>query len=185
MINPKIDFPRLSHQGYLEQEECSPIKHEYVAGQIYAMTGASDFHNIISGNLYIALRNHLKGSPCRVFMADMKVKLAQADAFYYPDVMVSCEKAENAFIREQPKVIIEVLSTSTVKFDRNQKRLDYQNIPSLQEYLLVSQECMDVRVWRRVDEDWAMTVYTDGMVIPLQSVDLQIPIEQVYEEVWT
>jgi len=165
-------------------ELISPIKHEYIGGTIYAMTGTTDAHNIISGNLYVALRNHLKGSPCRVFMADVKAKLDQSDAYYYPDVMVSCEKSPNPYYREQPSLIIEVLSSSTAKFDAGDKRHDYQSLPSLQEYVLVSTDCMDVRVWRREESGWTVTIYTDGMVIPLVSVELEIPIEQVYEEVW-
>lgn len=184
MLNPQIDPRPLSHAEYLEMEASSPVKHEYIAGQVYAMVGTSDIHNIISGNVYIALRNHLKGSPCRVFMADVKAKLDQADAFYYPDVMVSCETAANAYYREQPRLIVEVLSESTARFDAGDKRRDYQALPSLQEYVLVSQECMDVRVWRRGEDGWAATIYTDSAVIPLASVDLQIPIEQVYEDVW-
>ncbi|MGH8474168.1 MAG: Uma2 family endonuclease [Methylococcales bacterium] len=184
MSNPSPARPRLSHEEYLEMEAASPVKHEYIAGTVYAMTGTSVTHNIITGNLYLALRNHLRGSPCRVFIADIKVKLAQAEAFYYPDVMVSCEKSSNAYFREQPALIIEVLSSSTAKFDADDKRRDYQSMPSLREYVLVSQECMDVRVWRRAErEDWTMTIYTDGTVVPLTSMDFSIPIEQIYEDV--
>ncbi|MGH8477245.1 MAG: Uma2 family endonuclease [Methylococcales bacterium] len=186
MSRPAPAEPRLSHEEYLEMEAASPVKHEYVAGYIYAMTGTSDTHNLISLNLASILRNHLKGSPCRVFIADVKAKLAQADAYYYPDVMVYCEKSASAYFREQPILIMEVLSSSTAKFDANDKRRDYQTLASLQEYVLISQECMDVRVWRRAESgDWTTTIYTDGMVVPLTSVDLPIPIEQIYEEVWT
>jgi len=185
MNQPAMLQARLSHNDYLAMELNSPVKHEYVAGNIYAMTGTSDIHNIITGNIYLALRNHLKGSPCRVFMADVKAKLIQSDAYYYPDVMVSCEKSPNPYFREQPSLIVEVLSPTTAKFDAGDKRLDYQSLPSLQEYVLVSTDCMDVRVWRRSNEaDWMVTIYTDGMMIPLSSVGLEIPIEQVYEEVW-
>ena len=175
---------RLSHEEYLEMEITSPVKHEYVAGFIYAMTGTTDIHNFISLNIATILRNHLKGSPCRVFMADVKAKLDQSDAYYYPDVMVSCEKAPNPYYREQPSLIVEVLSSSTAKFDAGDKRHDYQALPSLQEYVLVSTDCMDVRVWRREESDWKVTIYTDDMLISLASVGLEIPIEQIYEEVW-
>ena len=184
MHTPALARDRISHQEYLEMELASPVKHEYIAGQIYAMTGTSDAHNFISLNLASILRNHLKGTPCRVFMSDVKVKLDLADTFYYPDVMVSCEPAHNSYYREQPCLVVEVLSSSTAKFDAGEKRLDYQSLPCLQEYALVSQECMDVRVWRREESGWAVTIYTDGMTIPFASVDLAIPIEQIYEEVW-
>jgi Uma2 family endonuclease len=184
MNKPAEAQARLSHEEYLELELDSPIKHEYIGGYIYAMTGSSDAHNFISLNIAAMLRNHLKGSPCRIFIADMKAKLDQSDSFYYPDVMVSCEKANNPYYREQPSLIFEVLSTSTAKFDTGDKRRDYQSLSSLQEYVLVSQECMDVRVWRREDSGWTVAIYTDGAIIPLASVGLDMPIEQMYEEVW-
>ena len=148
------------------------------------MKGTSDAHNFISLNIASILRNHLKVSPCRVSMAGVKANLEQADAFYYPDVMVSCEKAPNPYYREQPSLIVEVLSISTAKFDAGDKRRDYQSMPSLQEYVLVSQECMDMRVWRREESGWTMTIYTDGAVVPFNSLGLEIPIEKIYEEVW-
>jgi len=101
-------------------EAISPIKHEYVAGRMYAMTGTSDVHNVIAGNIYMLLRNHLKGTPCQVFMADVKVKLAEADAFYYPDVMVSCETPPHPYYRQTPNLIVEVLSPSTAQHDSGQ-----------------------------------------------------------------
>ncbi len=184
MNQPALAQTLLSHEDYLAMELTSQVKHEYVAGNIYAMTGTSDIHNIISLNIASILRNHLKGSPCRVFMADVKVKLDQSDAYYYPDVMVSCEKSPNPYFREQPSLIVEVLSPTTAKFDAGDKRRDYQSLPSLQEYVLVSSDCTDVRVWRREESDWKVTIYTDGMMIPLSSVGLEIPIEQIYEDIW-
>ncbi|PZN71806.1 MAG: hypothetical protein DM484_25565 [Candidatus Methylumidiphilus alinenensis] len=184
MNQPALAQTLLSHEDYLAMELTSQVKHEYVAGNIYAMTGTSDIHNIISLNIASILRNHLKGSPCRVFMADVKVKLDQSDAYYYPDVMVSCEKSPNPYFREQPSLIVEVLSPTTAKFDAGDKRRDYQSLPSLQEYVLAATDCMDVRVWRREESDWKVTIYTDGMMIPLSSVGLEIPIEQIYEDIW-
>ena len=108
----------------------------------------------------------------------------EADAFYYPDVMVSCEKHKDHYYREQPVLVVEVLSPSTAKRDKGEKWLNYQTLPSLKEYVLVSQDSVDVRVFRRDESgEWRRGIYTDGMMIPLVSVDLAIPIEQVYEEV--
>ena len=184
MQKPATAAMKLTPDEFLEMELASPIKHEYVAGEIFAMTGASDIHNIIVGNVYMALRNHLKGSPCRVFMTDMKLRLDQADAYYYPDLMVTCEKPSSSYFREQPVLVVEVLSSSTAKFDAIDKRRDYQTLESLQEYLLISQECMDARVFRREESGWNMHIYTDGMSIPLHSVGLDLPIGLVYEEAW-
>ena len=175
----------LSPEEYLAMESSSAVKHEYVAGYIYAMSGASDTHNIITGNLYMELRNHLRGTPCRTYMADMKARINPANCFYYPDILVSCEKPENPYYREQPILVIEVLSPSTAQQDRGEKWRDYQTLPSLKEYVLVSQDSMDARVFRRDEAgQWRQAVYTDGMVIPLASVGLEIPIEQVYDEAW-
>jgi Uma2 family endonuclease len=171
-------------EEYLEMERSSPVKHEYIAGQVYAMTGTTTVHNLILGNLYIVLRAYLKGTTCRVFMADVKLKVEAADVFYYPDLMVSCEPAPDTHYRQQPKLVVEILSESTAPFDSGAKRLDYQKLESLQEYVLVAQECMDVRVFRREGDRWKMTVHTDGSVIPLASVGMEIPIEAIYEDVW-
>ncbi len=185
MARAALSDMRLTVEEYLEMELNSPVKHEYVAGHLYAMTGTSDVHNFISLNLAMLLRNHLKGTPCRVFIADLKAKLDNADAFYYPDVMVSCEKAPDRYYREQPMLIVEVLSPPTASRDKGEKWRNYQTLSSLKEYVLASQDCMDVRVFRRDESgEWKQSIYTDGMTIPLVSVELEIPIERVYEEVW-
>ncbi len=184
MSVPLPKLTRLSAEDYLEMELSSPIKHEYVAGEIFAMTGTSDSHNMIAGNLYMLFRDHLRGTPCRVFMSDLKLKVDTADAYFYPDLMVTCETAPDSHFREQPKLVIEVLSDSTAKYDREDKRRMCQSIESLQEYVLVAQSCMDVRVYRRSTDGWEMTIYTDGATIPLQSVELDIPIERIYESAW-
>jgi Uma2 family endonuclease len=184
MSRPATKDLKLTEAEYLEMELASPMKHEYRAGQLFAMTGASDAHNIIALNLASILRNHLRGSPCRVFMSDMKLKLDADSAYYYPDLMVSCEKAPDSHYREQPVLVVEVLSDSTAKNDAGDKRRAYQKLDSLREYALVAQECMDVRIYRRDESGWNMNIYTDGAVIPFNSVKLEIPIERIYEEAW-
>lgn len=182
-----VPFPKSNHlspEEYLKMELASPIKHEYVVGEIFAMTSTSDSHNTISLNLAFILREHLRGTPCRVFMSDLKLKVATADAYFYPDLMITCETAPDSHYREQPKLVIEVLSDSTAKFDREDKRQIYQALESLQEYVLVAQSFMDVRVYRRSADGWDMTIYTDGAVIPLHSVELEIAIERIYESAW-
>lgn len=184
MARVAIQNADLTEQQYLEMERVSPYKHEYVAGRLYAMTGTSDAHNLIVGNLYVALREHLRGSPCRVFIADVKLRVGAADAYYYPDLMVSCEKAVDRHYREQPVLVVEVLSESTAAYDAGDKRRAYQSVESLREYVLISQECMDVRVYRRDEAGWQMSIFTDGAAIPFRSVELEIPIERLYEEAW-
>jgi Uma2 family endonuclease len=185
MARPALSDARLTVEEYLEMERSSPVKHEYVAGIIYAMAGASDAHNVISGNLYMALRRHLKGTPCHTYFADVKARLEEAGCFYYPDVMVSCEQPGDRYYRERPVLIVEVLSPSTAGRDKGEKWRNYQTLPSLKEYVLVSQDSMDVRVFRRDESgEWRQCIYTDGATIALASVELEIPIEQVYEEAW-
>lgn len=184
MSVPLTKFKAISPEDYLEMELSSPVKHEYVAGEIFAMTGTSDSHNIIAGNLYMLLREHLRGTPCRVFMSDLKLKVEAAEAYCYPDLMVTCETAPDSHFREQPKLVVEVLSDATAKYDREDKRRIYQSLDSLQEYLLVAQSCMDVRVYRRGENGWEMTIYTDGTIVPLHSLELEIAIERIYELAW-
>jgi Uma2 family endonuclease len=131
----------ISPEDYLAAEEVRPIKHEYRQGEIYAMAGASKPHAIITGNVSVLLRNHLRGSGCIPYMADMKVRIEAADCYYYPDVAVSCdERDKNAaedFIR-YPRLIVEVLSPTTAAFDRGDKFADYRTSESLQEYVLIN-----------------------------------------------
>lgn len=117
-------------------------------------------------------------------MSDVKLKVAAADGYYYPDLMITCETAPDSHYREQPKLLIEVMSDSTAKYDREDKRRMYQTLESLQEYVLISLNCMDVRVYRRDADGWQMSIYTDGTTIPLQSVGLEMAIERFYELAW-
>ena len=129
-------------EKYLNLEQDAEIRHEYVAGQIYAMASASEAHNLIVGNIFALLRPHLRGSSCRSFVSDMKVKvkMQQADIFYYPDLLVTCDPNDNEkYFKTNPNLIVEVLSDSTQTTDRREKRINYQTIDSLQEYVLVSQ----------------------------------------------
>jgi len=128
-----------SPQEYLDWEAQQPDKHEYVAGEVFAMVGARRVHVAIAGNLAAALKAHLRGTPYRAFTAGMKLHVAAANAFYYPDVLVTCDARDLAAERfmENPAVLIEVLSESTEAFDRGEKFETYKLIPTLREYLLV------------------------------------------------
>ncbi|MBA2410539.1 MAG: Uma2 family endonuclease [Gammaproteobacteria bacterium] len=174
----------ITPQEYLEGEQYSDVRHEYVAGHVYAMVGASRAHNLIAGNFHATLHPHLRGKPCRVFISDMKVHLA--DAFYYPDVMVACDSADrHDYYCERPQLIVEVISPSTEARDALEKRVAYQSLESLHEYLLVAQDKMEVRIYRRANEDWELETCTENDHVRLTSVGLEIPIEQVYEDVWS
>ena len=175
----------ISPAAYLEMEAQSPLKHEYVAGEIYAMVGVSQRHNAIAGNAYLMLRQHLKGKPCLVFMGDVKLGVAQADAFYYPDVMVACREgnplAGDAPVVDDPVLVIEVLSPSTEATDRREKLQAYRTLPSLREYALVSQDRQQVEVYRREgDIGWLYVVYEPGDMVEFESVGATFPLADLY-----
>ena len=184
IANPQKNY--ISRQEYLEAEETSLIKHEYIQGEVYAMAGASDAHVTISLNLASALKNHLRGSGCRVFMADMKADIEVLDLYYYPDVMVTCDPRDREFrnFKRYPKLIIEVLSPGTEGFDRGKKFEDYRHLETLQEYVLISQDRMSVECFRKNAEGlWVLHPYSTGQEVYLETVDFRCNIEEIYEEV--
>jgi Uma2 family endonuclease len=180
------DFSDISKEEYLQLEEKSPIKHEYRQGQVYAMAGASNAHVSIAVNLVTMLRNHVRGSGCRVYASDTKVNIESLDTYYYPDVVVSCDQRDRAFknFLRYPCLIVEVLSDTTEAFDRGDKFADYRNLESLQEYVLVSQTRKRVECFRRNTEGlWVLYSYGEGDTIHLASLDFECAVVDVYEDV--
>ena len=174
---------RISAEDYLAGEECSDIRHEYVAGQVFAMVGGTLGHNQVAMNLTFLLRNHLQGTSCSVYMSDVKVRIEAADAFYYPDVVVSCEPTDpkDLFLTD-PVLVIEVLSSSTENIDRREKMLNYQKLPNLKEYVLVSSVSRQVEVYRR-NGDLLGEVEIAGPEdsgVWLSSVEAQVPLAEIY-----
>ena len=171
----------ISHAEYLEGELRSEVKHEYVAGHVYAMAGTSRVHNFITGNVYTKLLAHLP-SHCSVFMESIKVKVEAADAFYYPDVVVGCEpKDNNQYYLTQPKIIIEVLSPSTERVDKTEKLLSYKSIDSLQEYMIIAQDKYEIMLYERIDsKSWNLTILEKNDKLMLSSVDLEIVVNDIY-----
>jgi Uma2 family endonuclease len=169
---------------YLEGERVSEIRHEYIDGKVYAMAGASAEHNEICGDVYTNLKTHLRGSSCRVFMEAVKVELSDdlGDAFYYPDVFVTCEpKGEDTHVMREPKLIIEVISPSTARHDRGEKLAAYKRIPSVEEIMIIEQEWPEIFVTRRLD-NWKRHIYTMmDSAIELASVGLTIKVADVYQ----
>ncbi|MGH9755088.1 MAG: Uma2 family endonuclease, partial [Blastocatellia bacterium] len=144
------ELMRLSVEEYLALEEKSEARHEYVAGYIFAMAGATDAHNIIAINVATTLRPHLRRSGCRVYMVDMKVRVEAVDAFYYPDVMVTCEPfVAKSIFKSKPVLLVEVLSPGTELTDRREKLSAYFKLESLMEYVLISQDEKRVEIYRR------------------------------------
>ncbi len=177
-------LPILTVEDYLHAETNSPIRHEYIGGYVFAMAGASEEHNLIAGNLHALLRPHLRGSSCRVFMSDMKVKI-QDDIFYYPDLLVTCNPQDNhRYFKTQPNLIIEVLSESTESIDRREKLIHYQTLETLKEYVLVSQNQMQVEVYRQdTPGNWTVQILEKENDLILESVGLTVTMPQIYEDV--
>lgn len=173
----------ISEDEYLTGEPASSVRHEYVNGQVYAMAGASDKHNLIAVNASSLFNTQLPDH-CEVFMADMKVRIqTQKDLmFYYPDVMVCCTENDRAtYYREQPCLIIEVLSPSTERQDRFEKFWSYQQIPTLQEYLLLNQNFQEATLFR-LSNSWRPEMYREE-TLHLESVGLDIALDTLYRRV--
>jgi len=177
----------LSPEEYLQMEETSSIKHEYIDGYIYAMAGASDPHVTVAGNLFALLRNHVRGSSCRVYIADMKARIESLNRYYYPDVMVTCDARDQdtPTYKRFPCVIVEVLSDSTEAFDRGDKFADYQALESLQEYVLINTKRQRIECFRRNNEGlWVLQTYTSQeKSFRLNSINFEGTMAEVYEDV--
>jgi Uma2 family endonuclease len=172
----------ISLEDYLAGEQDGDCRHEYVAGYVYAMTGASEAHNLICTNLVAMLHPHLRGKPCRVFVNDMKVRVG--DNFYYPDLMVCCDPSDNAkYFKTDPVLLIEVLSPSTKRTDVLEKRIAYQSLQTLQEYVLVAQDRVGMSIYRRIDNGWELETLAIGDTVFLRSIGLETAIETIYEDI--
>jgi len=173
----------LSEDEYLHYELKNDLKHEYVNGEAIAMSGASVNHGRISGNIFRKFGNHLEKKTCEPFMSDMKVKTS-AGNYRYPDVMVVCDNdfIYNGYVTQTPVILVEVLSPSTRRIDEKIKLLEYTNIPSLKEYVLIEQSCADITLYRKSDQ-WRSTHYFLGEDIYFESIDLTVSVEDIYHRV--
>ncbi|WYD79584.1 MAG: Uma2 family endonuclease [Candidatus Electrothrix gigas] len=173
---------QISEQEYLDGELFSEVKHEFIDGSVYAMAGASADHGRIAGNLFAAFLRHLRKqkSPCEPFQADMKVKTGTK--YFYPDILISCEQEENDYYRNAPLLIVEVVSQSTRKKDNTIKRQSYQSLPSLEEYVLIEQDFVDIEVCRRSKHWWPEHYYL-GDTVHFASIDLTLSVEDIYARV--
>jgi Uma2 family endonuclease len=176
---------RLTVEEYLELEDASEIRHEYVDGHIFAMSGGTNAHEIITGNLFAALHGHLRGTGCRPYIHNMKVYVQVANSFYYPDVMVTCEQqsAESVF-STAPSFIVEVLSPSTKRVDLMEKLVSYRKLPSLKQYLAIHQKSMLIEEWLKVGDEWEhrrLTGFQELTISAFSGAPLVLRVETVYE----
>ena len=185
-----MNLPAIDHgirvEDYLAGEKDGEVRHEYVAGEVYAMTGASARHGLIVTALTLSLGVAARKQGCQLFTNDMKVHVHQSgvDAFYYPDLLLSCDPDDrNDYYRERPCLIVEVLSETTERIDRREKLFAYTaGLASLQEYLLVAQDCRRVDRYRRTDTDWVHETVTEG-AIHLDCLDRDLALNSIYEDV--
>jgi len=172
----------VSVDEYLENERKANKRHEYFDGAIYAMVGASTIHNLLALSLSSKFHTHLHETRCHVFQSDMKVKVEHG--FYYPDILVVCKKLDpKAYYQTDPALIVEILSESTEAKDRLEKRVAYQHLDSMEEYVLVSQNKMKVEIFRRDNDSWQKETHTNDDIVNLSSIDLKMPIMEVYADV--
>lgn len=172
----------ISPQEYLDIERDSATRHEYHHGLVYAMAGGTDNHDRIALNLLSLINLHLGDSACRFHSGNVKVNYKDA-FYYYPDAFVTCDPRDRSdrYIKRHPKLIVEVLSSSTETFDLGEKFEDYQQLDSLEEYVLISQDKQRVECRRRnAANGWETLVYTRGDRIVLTSIDLECEMSDLY-----
>lgn len=173
----------ISAEEYLTLEHQSKIRHEYRRGLVYAMAGGTDNHDRIAFNLLKLIDNHLgNDSDCRFYSGNVKVNY-QDDFYYYPDAFVTCEPRDRSdrYIKRYPKLIAEVLSASTQDFDLDEKFVDYQQLSSLEEYVLISQAAQRVECRRRTrSHRWEISAYQPGDRVLLTSIGLEFDLSELY-----
>jgi Uma2 family endonuclease len=180
VANLKQESAWMSEEEYLRTEVEREIKHEYIDGHLYAMAGVKKNHQRITVNLLSAFRIFLNGKPCEPFASDVKLKVGSR--FFYPDVMVVCEDNKQDYYTESPVNIVEVLSKSTRRMDETVKKWAYQNIPTLQEYVLIEQDFVDVEVCRR-SQGWVSNHYFLGDTVHFEAIGLEMSVADIYERV--
>lgn len=194
MIATKELFPKLTPEEYFSWEEGQTCRHEYLNGEVYAMSGGIINHSEIAGNFFALLKSHMRGSGCKVLNSDARVNILRSTDYVYPDLSVTCDdrdKTTRQFI-SHPSLVVEVLSPSTAAYDspkvtlcdRGNKFRMYRRNPSLKEYVLVDSESIAIEIFRRSDVDhWQILNYQSGDSVELQSVELTFPIDQIYEDI--
>jgi Uma2 family endonuclease len=176
----------MTGDDYLQWEATQAERHEFVDGKVLAKSGAEDRHVTACGNLCMALRQHLAGTPCRTFMADMKLHAQTSDAYFYPDVLVTCSAADRASpqIKREPVLIAEVLSPSTAAYDRGEKFARYRQISSVQEVLFVDLDSRRSDLFRKgANGLWVLHPFEREDTLELASVGLHLPAASLYAEI--
>ncbi|MDO9227181.1 MAG: Uma2 family endonuclease [Pseudomonadota bacterium] len=178
--------PLCPPEEYLRLEETGEIKHEYVDGEIYAMSGASRRHNMIAGSVYLRLRNQAKGSGCEAYTSDVKLYVEAQNSFYYPDAMLVCaEDNDHTHYVTRPCIVVEVISPTTAVIDRREKLLAYRKLPSLVAYLLVESDRRQVEYFLRGEEGaWRQGTLGEMDILNLSCAGRPISfcLDDIYED---
>ena len=186
MSLPATNARRFDVPSYLEWEEKQTEKHEYRDGFVVTRAECSDKHVTIMGNVAMALRQHLRGGPCQTYISDMRLQVEAANAYFYPDVMVTCDAADHDSRRfkSHPVLLVEVLSDSTGHYDRGDKFAQYRRIASLREYVLVDIARRATDVYRKgADGLWVLHPFAGEESVVFASVDLVLPVYELFADV--
>jgi Uma2 family endonuclease len=186
MSSPRPNF--LTPGEYLDLERKAEIRSEYIAGRVYAMSGATRRHGLIAGNVYGLIWTQLRGKSCEAFTSDMRVKVSPTGLYTYPDIVAVCGEArfddQHTDTLINPTVIVEVLSQSTEAYDRGEKFAHYRRLESLREYVLVAQDKIRVEHYRREGEEWILSEVSGAdSTLHLSSIDCHVGIAAIYEKV--
>ena len=183
-MSEAIDYEKdfISVEEYLEGEPLATVRHEYVGGRVIEMAGATEEHETVASNLFVSLYTHLRGRPCRAFKGEMKLRLFlnETELFYYPDILVTCDPRDTEkLFKRYPKALVEVMSN--YKSDHVEKLFAYQQIETLEEYLVVDQNPETPQAWiYRKESGWKKENGAPDGVISLQTVDFSIPLADLY-----
>lgn len=183
MIAGKENFPQITPEEYFAWEEQQLEKHEYIDGQVYAMSGGSVNHSRIAVRLTTLFSNHLENSSCETGNSDLRVNVIGTKNYIYPDASITCDDRDKTTTQyiTYPCLIVEVLSPSTESYDRGGKFRMYRKNPVLQDYLLVSSTSIEMDLYHKNDAgEWLIINYQAGDTIELKSINLSFAIEQVY-----
>lgn len=184
-----LPLKTMTAEEYLAWEEQQETKHEFYQGivyEVYAMTGARDAHVTVSLNVASLFKAHLRGTPCRTYIADMKLQADEAGAYFYPDVFVTCDERDRAkeYHKSHPKLIVEVLSPSTADFDRGGKFAAYRKIPELQEYAVVDAGRRTVDLFRKDGSGHWVLWPSEGLeAVEFASIGLTASLADIFEDV--
>jgi Uma2 family endonuclease len=177
------EYPMISVEDYLTLDRASKdARYEYFDGELRMLAGGSNYHSTIMINLISILHGLLRGSSCRVHGSDMRVQLSKT-RYVYLDATITCDQRDHEFsdILRHPRVVIEVLSPSTEATDRGKKFTLYRECPTVQEYVMVDAQSVQVEIYHRIDGKWTLSTFGPGNKVELESLNIRFPIEEVYE----